>query len=231
MRTLDLKQIRINRNISQEDLAFKADLTVRTIQRIENGETKPRQDTLDRIANALNIPFDQLFIEKKHGSSNNDNQIQLLKISQFLFPFYLLGFIAPLIIKTLKNPNSKIFNDWANEIINFQFSWIVTFALTIILILFKFSGILILIPLIIFISRFNLLKRIKLMKKRPLLKSSIVVTTFILSATLLNFAFLIALVGFNIYMIIKSLRIQDAKNFNTAFIRIPIMKNTRHIIS
>jgi transcriptional regulator with XRE-family HTH domain len=228
MRTLDLKQIRIYHNISQEDLAFKANLTVRTIQRIENGETKPRQDTLDRIANALSVSVDQLFIEKKLDSSNNDNEIQLLKISQFLFPFYLLGFIAPLVIKTLKKSNSKKFNGWANEIINFQFSWIVTFALAIIFVLSNSSGILMLIPLIILINRFNLLKRIHFMKDRPLLKSSIVVVIFVLSAIVLNFGFLIALVGFNIYMIIKSLTIQDVKDYNTVYIRIPIMKNTRH---
>src|SRR5688572_539815 len=51
---------RRKKGFTQEELAELAKLTVRTIQRIESGETKPRPYTLKAIAVALDISFESL---------------------------------------------------------------------------------------------------------------------------------------------------------------------------
>jgi len=55
-----LKELRMNQGMTQEELAEKANLTVRTVQRIENGEVQPRAYTLQMIAQALNVEYSLL---------------------------------------------------------------------------------------------------------------------------------------------------------------------------
>ena len=47
--------------IAQEKLANKSGLSLRTIQRVENGETIPSGETLKRISAALDVTPNQLF--------------------------------------------------------------------------------------------------------------------------------------------------------------------------
>ena len=51
-----IKDLRISKNLTQEELSEKSDLSLRTIQRLENGESIPRGDTLKRITDALGLP-------------------------------------------------------------------------------------------------------------------------------------------------------------------------------
>ena len=55
-----IKELRNKQGLSQELLAENSGLSLRTIQRIENGETEPRGDTLKRLAGTLNIAPDDL---------------------------------------------------------------------------------------------------------------------------------------------------------------------------
>ena len=48
-----IKQLRILSGFSQEELSERASLSLRTIQRIENGETQPRGYSLQRLAEVL----------------------------------------------------------------------------------------------------------------------------------------------------------------------------------
>ncbi len=65
-----VKDLRNRRGISQELLAEDSGLSLRTIQRIENGETEPRGDTLKRLADTLNVTPDEL-IEWKQAEDNS----------------------------------------------------------------------------------------------------------------------------------------------------------------
>ncbi len=49
-----IKKLRIRKGLSQEELALKSGLSLRTIQRMENNETKPHGDSLRKIFNILN---------------------------------------------------------------------------------------------------------------------------------------------------------------------------------
>ncbi|MGY6650116.1 helix-turn-helix domain-containing protein [Wenyingzhuangia sp. IMCC45574] len=62
-----LKQIRVEKGISQEDLAELAKVSSRTIQRIENNESEARPKTLALIYDALEITKDDVFVEEENG--------------------------------------------------------------------------------------------------------------------------------------------------------------------
>jgi len=51
---------RKNKGLTQEELADRTNITVRTIQRIENSETTPRPHTLKTIAAALDLSWEEL---------------------------------------------------------------------------------------------------------------------------------------------------------------------------
>ncbi|MFB1002684.1 MAG: helix-turn-helix transcriptional regulator [Bacteroidia bacterium] len=56
-----MKSNRISQNLTQLDLAIKADMEENAIQRIEKGRTNPTTKTLIRIAIALNLEVADLF--------------------------------------------------------------------------------------------------------------------------------------------------------------------------
>ena len=55
-----LRRLREERNHTQEDLAYKAGITVAALARIERGQANPRWTTVERIASALDIGLGEL---------------------------------------------------------------------------------------------------------------------------------------------------------------------------
>ncbi len=120
-----IKELRSRKGFSQEELSEKSGLSLRTIQRIENGETEPRGDTLKRLAIALQVSPDEILdwqlIEDK-------NILIMLNLSQLGFlAFPLLGIIIPLAIWILKKDIIKDVNKQGKSILNFQITWIIAF--------------------------------------------------------------------------------------------------------
>lgn len=58
---LKIKRMRINRGLTQEQLAEKVDVSQRTMSGIEIGENFVTAETLDKIINALNTTSEELF--------------------------------------------------------------------------------------------------------------------------------------------------------------------------
>jgi transcriptional regulator with XRE-family HTH domain len=56
----EVKELRKGKTLSQEELAKKSGLSLRTIQRVENGETEPTGETLKRISSALDVTTNEL---------------------------------------------------------------------------------------------------------------------------------------------------------------------------
>jgi transcriptional regulator with XRE-family HTH domain len=56
----NIAKYRYKKGLSQDDLAFEAEIGERTISRIEVGETDPRFTTLLKIAKALDIEIRNL---------------------------------------------------------------------------------------------------------------------------------------------------------------------------
>ena len=55
-----IKELRTCKGLSQEELSEESGLSLRTIQRIENGETEPRGDSLKKLATSLGASPDEL---------------------------------------------------------------------------------------------------------------------------------------------------------------------------
>lgn len=76
-----IRLLRTERGFSIEELAEKADVNTTNLGRIERGETIPKLDSIEKIVNALDITFEELF---KHvqpstkANDENDNNMALL---------------------------------------------------------------------------------------------------------------------------------------------------------
>jgi transcriptional regulator with XRE-family HTH domain len=122
-----IKELRVRKGFSQEQLAETAQINLRTVQRIEGGETEPRGDTLKRIANALQVTPDELI----DWTEQEDNKfLACLNISALSFiAFPLLGIIIPLAIWILKKDKIRNTNEIGKRLLNFQISWCLTLFL------------------------------------------------------------------------------------------------------
>ncbi|MAQ76099.1 MAG: DNA-binding protein [Aquimarina sp.] len=116
-----IKELRIRQGFSQETLAYETNLGLRTIQRIENGESEPRGDTLQKISRVLKTSPDELLdwsIEKDRGF------LLLLALSPLSFLIFpLLGIIAPLVLWITKRNKIDGVDWYGKKILNFQITW------------------------------------------------------------------------------------------------------------
>lgn len=55
-----IRDLRTERRLTQEELAQRADVVVRTVQNLEAGRITPRHKTRRAIAKALGVPVEQL---------------------------------------------------------------------------------------------------------------------------------------------------------------------------
>lgn len=85
-----LKQLRICRHLSQEQLAIMSGLNVRTIQRIESGH-KASLESLKCLAAVLEVDIDTLNQENFMIDKNSDNWKQLPWWLKFWFVFNFLA--------------------------------------------------------------------------------------------------------------------------------------------
>jgi XRE family transcriptional regulator, regulator of sulfur utilization len=129
---------RQQKGYTQEELATLTRLSIRTIQRIESGESIPRSFTLKAIAKALDQPYEQLmanetevFTAPTSGSKEAIRYfLQLFNLScfsfivvpwvHFLIPYYLL--------KKQNNLNERAI-EWGRKIIRRQIYWVVALHL------------------------------------------------------------------------------------------------------
>lgn len=120
---------RIRLGMSQEELAGESLLSLRTIQRIESGQTSPRGDTLKRLAAALKVPVEDLVDSELQ---EDENLVVLMNLTQLAFlAFPLLGVIIPLIIWLTNRNRVRDVEEVGQSILNFQTSWnILLFSLS-----------------------------------------------------------------------------------------------------
>ncbi len=129
-----IKTHRARKGYSQEALAEITGLSLRTIQRIENGETEPRGDSLKRLAEAFEVTPDELVdwtVQEDNGFLMSMN---LSALSYLIFP--LLGILIPFIIWVSKKGKIQQVDKIAKELLNYQITlnilWMLgTFAIPI----------------------------------------------------------------------------------------------------
>jgi len=118
-----VKELRKRNGLSQEVLTENSGLSLRTIQRIENGETQPTGDTLKRIAKALNVTPNELV---DWTIMEDKGFLKALNLSALTFLFFpILGILVPLIMWISKKDKLKDLNKIGRDVINFEITWTV----------------------------------------------------------------------------------------------------------
>jgi transcriptional regulator with XRE-family HTH domain len=118
-----IKDIRKRKGYSQEELAEFAKVNLRTIQRIESGESEPRGTTLNLICSALGITTEAIF---DYGKQENNHFLVLFHLSVLAFIFIPLGnIILPLILFFSKKEKIQNLNVLGANVLSFQIIWTV----------------------------------------------------------------------------------------------------------
>jgi transcriptional regulator with XRE-family HTH domain len=130
-----IREYRLQSGFSQEELAERTQLSTRTIQRIENGETQPRGDSLKRVAEVLGVTIEDLQPSLSVGQASapllktDRSYLTLLTLSPLavlLFP--LLGLAAPLTLWLMKRETIADVQEVGRQIVNFQITWLLVLA-------------------------------------------------------------------------------------------------------
>jgi CubicO group peptidase (beta-lactamase class C family)/transcriptional regulator with XRE-family HTH domain len=122
---------------TQEELSEKTQVTIRTIQRIENGDVNPHLQTIKLLATALDVEIEDLLIIE-----NPKEEIILKKWLILLHGTPFLGFIIPLanilfplFIWIHKRDDNKIYYNHGIKIINFQITMSILYIFSIVALL------------------------------------------------------------------------------------------------
>ena len=113
--------LRNRKGFSQEELSEKTGLSLRTVQRVENGETEPRGDTLKRLALAFGVSADEIVDWTVQEDKGLLTSLNLSALSFIFFP--ILGILVPLIIWISKKDKIKNVNKVARDLLNFEITW------------------------------------------------------------------------------------------------------------
>lgn len=117
-------------NLTQEELATKSGISVRTIQRIESG-VKPKGYTLESLCKALGISKEDLLKENIKPEKINKQLIKYINLSSIVLLIVPFGsIIMPLIFMRWK----KEFNTVTKQIVSIQILWTLSFIIVTILV-------------------------------------------------------------------------------------------------
>lgn len=119
-----ISQLRKARGLTQEELSELAGVNLRTIQRIEGGNTEPRGTTIRALCNAMNANIEEVI---KTGLQENRSflfWLHLTPVAAFLLP--LGNIILPLVLWLAGKDKTAHVREQGADIINFQIVWYVT---------------------------------------------------------------------------------------------------------
>lgn len=116
-----IKELRAQKGFSQEQLAENSGVSIRTVQRVETGETVPNGDTLIKLSHALNVSLDDILEFAPH---EDVGYLALLNLSALTFIFHpMLGIVCPLIMWILKRDRIKFVDHAGKQLMLFQTGW------------------------------------------------------------------------------------------------------------
>ncbi len=147
-----IRETRLKKGMTQEELAAKTDISVRTIQRIENGDVDPRSEEF------LKYGKDEPTTEP---SRKNNNWLALLHVSGL---FILL--VPPIIIWMWQKDRIPNIREHAIDVVNFQLSMLIYLIPSSIL-----AMVLLGLPIVIFLGVFSttiiIINTIKVINHQP----------------------------------------------------------------
>lgn len=125
--------LRKEKGFSQEVLAERAGLSLRTIQRVERGETVPRGHTLQALATALEVSLDALQMPPEPpphpsptpaGLRSDPQFLQLLNLSALSFLLLpLLNIIVPVVLWRARKHRIQGVAELGRRVVGFQVLW------------------------------------------------------------------------------------------------------------
>lgn len=160
----ELKKIRESRNLTQEELAEKSGISVRTIQRIEAGTT-PKGYTLKTLAESLDVSENDLltsetikeeiiidevvFTTEENDSLSNSGLIKIINLSSLPFAWLpIANFLPPLLIMLFTKEKSQI----VKQIISLQiFLAIISPIIFMLIALLKLGSVSVMITMIVLV--------------------------------------------------------------------------------
>ena len=160
----ELKKIREKRNLTQEELAEKSGISVRTIQRIEAGTT-PKGYTLKTLAESLEVSENDLltsetikeeivideiiFVTEENDSLSNSGLIKIINLSSLPFAWLpIANFLLPLLIMFFTKERSQI----VKQIISLQiFLAIISPIIFMLIALLKLGSVSVMITMIVLV--------------------------------------------------------------------------------
>jgi transcriptional regulator with XRE-family HTH domain len=133
-----ITEARKYKGLTQEELADRAGVTVRTIQRIESGDTVPRNFTVKAIAQSLDLPFEELIAangnalspEAKPDEEDDIHFLKTLNLSSFTYlviPY--VHFLIPSRLLKNRKEASPVVRTIARKIIRRQIYWVIALHL------------------------------------------------------------------------------------------------------
>jgi transcriptional regulator with XRE-family HTH domain len=81
---VSIKDFRIKQGLTQQQLADEAGVTLRTIQRIENGEVKPSLHSLNSLGRVLNADVSELSPKSEVKPYEFNFTLKITDMNQFL---------------------------------------------------------------------------------------------------------------------------------------------------
>lgn len=139
---------RIRKGLTQEELASLANVTVRTIQRIESGDSIPRMYTVKAIANALEITYESLAqdltSDQETGIKPDETTATVSEADQHFLQVFCLSCFSFLVIPYIhflipswilkKNAIHSIpVKTFARKVIRQQAIWVIAFQVLLLL--------------------------------------------------------------------------------------------------
>jgi transcriptional regulator with XRE-family HTH domain len=126
-----VKELRGKNGFSQEFLAEECKVSLRTIQRIENGITIPHGYTLSKLAMALHVSPDELVDWSKQEDKGQLNLMNLSALTLIINPF--LGTIIPLALWITKRDKIERVDETGKILLNFQITMLILVSIAILL--------------------------------------------------------------------------------------------------
>ena len=161
-----IKEARLKKGMTQEELAAKTDISVRTIQRIEKDEVDPRSYTLQTIASVLEINYEELVTFGNNDLDDKNSEKNKIWLPLLHLSGLFIMLLPPIIIWVWKKNKIPNIRKHAIDVVNFQLSMLIYLIP---------SGILVMVviglPIVIFLGIFStviiILNTIRVINNQP----------------------------------------------------------------
>ncbi|MBC6990116.1 helix-turn-helix domain-containing protein [Hymenobacter sp. BT491] len=125
-----ISDLRKSKGLSQELLAEESGVSLRTIQRVEQGHTIPRGHTVQALAAALDVPLEALQAAPEPAAvpapalRSDPEFLQLLNLSALSFLVVpLLNLVVPLLLWRARRHDTAHVADLGRRVLGFQILW------------------------------------------------------------------------------------------------------------